>query len=181
MPDAMFSSLVALLLLLGRRPHSLRDGNRPARQQLCDAQVALQALLGYVGQGDSAGRTAYEQECATDTCIEALIATIADDVSFGDIRNISFVGEGRDLRDPGMFDSPACSEHISRSSSRHISDAAEMGSASLVCSCELDPQCEPAWSDTPHGSHGCACEVEYVWERYERSITPTQREHCTAD
>ena len=59
------------------------------------------------------------------------------------------------------------------------SDDAEMGSASLVCSCE--PQCEPAWSDTPHGSHGYACEVEYMWERYERSITPAQREHCPAD
>ena len=46
---------------------------------------------------------------AADTCIEALIATIAvlGDVSFGDIRNISFVGEGQGLGEPGMFDSPA--------------------------------------------------------------------------
>ena len=122
---------------------------------------------------------------AADTCIEALIATIAvlGDVSFGDIRNISFVGEGRGLCDPGVFDSPACSEHSSRSSrrsSRHSRSVdAEMGSASLVCSCE--PQCEPAWSDTPHGSHGYACEVVYMWERDGRSITPAQREHCTAD
>jgi hypothetical protein len=48
-----------------------------------------------------------------------------------------------------------------------------------VCSCE--PQCEPAWSDTPHGSHGYACEVVYVWERDERSITPAQRRHCPAN
>ena len=48
--------------------------------------------------------------------------------------------------------------------------------ASLVCSCE--PQCEPAWSVTPHGSHGYACEVVYRWERDGRSITPAQRKHC---
>ena len=90
------------------------------RQQLRDAQAALQTLLDYVGQGDSAGRAAWDQEGAADTCIEALIATIAvlGDVSFGDIRNISFVGEGRGLCDPGMFDSPACSLSRSRSRSR---------------------------------------------------------------
>ena len=101
------------------------------RQQLRDAQAALQTLLDYVGQGDSAGRAAYEQNIAADTCIEALIATIAvlGDVSFGDIRNISFVGEGQGLGAPGVFDSPAYTEHSSRSrrsSSTSSSDDAEM-------------------------------------------------------
>ena len=101
------------------------------RQQRRDAQAALQTLLDYVGQGDSTGRAAYKQELAADTCIEALVATTAvlGDVSFGDIRNISFLGEGQGLGPPGMFDSPASSEHSSRSSrrsSRHSSDDAEM-------------------------------------------------------
>ena len=187
MPDAMFSSLVALLLLLGRTPRSLRVADplpEDTRQQLRDAQAALQTLLDYIGQGGSVGRAECDQNCAADTCIEALIAAIAvlGDVSFGDIRSISFVGEGRGLCDPGMFDSPACSEHSSRRSSRssrHISsEDAEMGSASLGCSYE--PPCEPAWSDTPPGSHGYACEVQYAWDRDQRSITPAQREHCTA-
>ena len=156
------------------------------RQQLRDAQAALQTLLDYVGQGDSAGRAAYEQNIAADTCIEALIATIAvlGDVSFGDIRNISFLGEGQGLGAPGMFDSPSsCSEHSSRSSrrsSRHSRDDVEMGlEATDSCSCE--PQCEPAGSDTLHGSQGFNCELEYMWERYSRNITPAQREHCPAE
>ena len=60
-----------------------------------------------------------------------------------------------------------------------VADTVEMQAqeqASLVCSCE--PQCEPVWSDTPHGSHGYACEVVYMWERDGRSITPAQRKHC---
>ena len=51
--------------------------------------------------------------------------------------------------------------------------------ASLVCSCE--PQCEPAGSDTLHGSQGFNCELEFMWERYSREITPAQRGHCPAE
>ena len=58
--------------------------------------------------------------------------SVLGDVSFGDIRNISFLGEGQGLGPPGIFDSPASSEHSSRSSrssrcsSRHSNDVAEM-------------------------------------------------------
>ena len=150
------------------------------RQQLFAAQAAIQALLDFECSEDSAGGAAYRRAVAADTCIEALIATIAvlGDVSFGDIRNISFLGEGQGLGEPDMFDSPASSEHSSRSSrhsSRHSSDDVEMTS----CSCE--PQCEPAGSDTPHGSHGYACKLEYMLARHGRYITPAQREHCPAD
>ena len=101
------------------------------RQQLVAALAAIQALLDFECCEYSAGGAAYAQAKAADTCIEALIATIAvqGDASFGDIRSISFLGKGQGLGDPGMFDSPACSEHSSRSSrrsSRHSSDDAEM-------------------------------------------------------
>ena len=157
------------------------------RQQLFAAQAAIQALLDFECAEDSAGGAAYRRASAADTCIEALIATIAvlGDVSFGDIRNISFLGEGQGLGAPGMFDSPSsCSEHSSRSSrrsSRHSRDDVEMGIEATTDSCSCEPQCEPAGSDTPHGSHGYACEVEYTLERHGRWITPAQREHCPAD
>ena len=101
------------------------------RQQLFAAQAAIQALLDFECSEDSAGGAAYRRAGAADTCIEALIATIAvlGDVSFGDIRNISFLVEGKGLGAPGMFDSPAYTEHSSRSrrsSSTSSSDDAEM-------------------------------------------------------
>jgi hypothetical protein len=157
------------------------------RQQLIAAQAAVQALLDFECCEDSAGGAAYEQSKAADTCIEALIATIAvlGDVSFGDIRNISFRGEGQGLGEPDMFDSPASSEHSSRGSrhsSRHSSDDVAMGiQGPETDSCSCEPQCEPAGSDTPHGSQGFNCELEFMWERHGRSITPAQREHCPAD
>ena len=104
------------------------------RQQLIAAQAAIQALLDFECCEVWAGGAAHRRACAADTCIEALIATIAvlGDVSLGDIRNISFLGEGHGLGEPGMFNSPSsCSEHSSRSSrrsSRHSSDDVEMGS-----------------------------------------------------
>ena len=157
------------------------------RQQLFAAQAAIQALLDFECAEDSAGGAAYRRAMAADTCIEALIATIAvlGDVSFGDIRNISFLGEGQGLGEPGMFDSPSsCSEHSSRSSrrsSRHSRDDVEMGIEATTDSCSCEPQCEPAGSDTLHGSQGFNCELEYMWERHSRSITPAQREHCPAE
>ena len=101
------------------------------RQQLIAAQAAIQALLDFECSEDSAGGAACKRAYAADTCIEALIATIAvlGDVSFGDIRNISFLGEGQGLGAPGVFDSPAYTEHSSRSrrsSSTSSSDDAEM-------------------------------------------------------
>ena len=152
-------------------------------QQMIAAQALMQALLDFECCKVSAGGAACRRAGAADTCIEALIVTIVvlGDVSFGDIRNISFLGEGQGLGEPGMFDSPSsCSEHSTRSSSRssrHISDDIDMGSDS--CSCE--PQCEPAGSDTPHGLHGYNCEMKCMWGHHGRSITPAQREHCPAD
>merc|ERR1711959_121905 len=28
--------------------------------------------------------------------------------------------------------------------------------------CNCTPRCEPVWSDTPHGSHGCNCKLIYA-------------------
>ena len=118
-----------------RQSFSILPDGAGTRQQLIAAQAAIEALRDFECSEDSAGGAAYARACAADTCIEALIATIAvlGDVSFGDIRNISFLGEGQGLGEPDRFDSPACSEHSSRSSrrsSRHSSDDVEMGSDS---------------------------------------------------
>ena len=66
------------------------------RQQLIAAQAAVQALLDFECCEDSAGGAAYARERAAVTCIKALFVTIAvlGNVSFGDIRGISFLGEG---------------------------------------------------------------------------------------
>ena len=50
------------------------------RQQLIAAQAAIQALCDFECChccGDSAGGAAYARACPADTCIKALIATIA--------------------------------------------------------------------------------------------------------
>ena len=54
--------------------------------------------------------------------------------------------------------------------------AATYHSTHLVCSsdlppalndtCDCTPTCEPAWSDTPHGSHGFNCRKNYLAWRY---------------
>ena len=47
----------------------------------------------------------------------------------------------------------------------------------LVQECTCVPPCDPAWSDTAHGSHGFNCEV--VWQRdlHNKHIIPAQRRH----
>ena len=77
-------AVVALLLLLGRRPHSLREMDADplpddTRQQLIAAQAAIQELLDFECCEDSAGGAAYAQSGATDTCIDNRSRRVAGD------------------------------------------------------------------------------------------------------